>query len=163
MSKRPISRAGAAATIAAALVVIAGLITLGTPSRARERRFDQLRIEDLSQLSRLIDSYWVKHAALPQSLDSLVAARQLDRVPSDPQNRSPYTYLVTGERSYRLCATFAQPSDSSAAPVYGAYGDGDVVLQVGSGGAPIAREPHSWRHGAGESCFDLTPPSRDSK
>jgi hypothetical protein len=163
MSKLPISRAGTAATIAAALVVIAGLITVGTPSRARERRFDRLRIEDLSRLSRLIDGYWVKHAALPPSLDSLVAVRELDRVPTDPRNRSPYTYLVSGERSYRLCATFAQPSDSNAAAIYGVYGDDDIVFALGSGGTPIAREPHSWRHGAGESCFDLTPPAKNSK
>ena len=160
MSKRPISRAGAAATIAAALVVIAGLITVGSPSRARERKLDRLRVEDLSRLANLVDGFWMKQAALPQSLDSLATMRLVDRVPTDPQTHLPYTYLVSGERSYRLCATFAQPSDSNAAPI---YGDGDIVFSTGAGGTPIAREPHSWRHGAGESCFDLTPPPKDSK
>ncbi|MDQ2767455.1 MAG: hypothetical protein M3Y30_09900 [Gemmatimonadota bacterium] len=160
MSQRPVSRAGAAATIAAVLAVIAGLITLGTPSRARERRLDRLRIEDLASLASLIDGYWVKRAVLPQSLDSLVALRMVDRVPTDPQNRTPYTYLASGERSYRLCATFAQPSDSEAAPV---GRNEDIIFTTGVGGTPIAREHHSWRHGAGESCFDLTPPMKDSK
>jgi hypothetical protein len=153
-------RAGVTATVAAALVVIAGLITLRSPSRARERRLDARRTSDLSMLASNIERYWLEHSALPLSLDSLVTAQQLRRVPMDPQRHEPYTYLVSGERSYRLCATFAQPSDSDGAPE---NGSDDIVIGSGSGGTPIAREPHSWRHGAGESCFDLTPPARDSK
>ncbi|HEV7702814.1 MAG TPA: hypothetical protein VGO46_00925 [Gemmatimonadaceae bacterium] len=160
MSPRTVSRAGVAATIAAVLVVIAGLFTLGTPSRARERKLDELRVDDLSRLSNRIDGYWTKHSALPQVLDSLVADRQLDRVPADPQSHQSYTYLVSGERSYRLCATFAQPSDSAESS---RYDSDDFSLTVGDGGMPIARQPHSWRHGAGESCFDLTPPTKTSK
>jgi hypothetical protein len=160
MSGRPISAAGAAATAAAVLAVIAGLITLGSPSRARDRRLDQLRIDDLAQLSAFIDGYWRKHAALPPSTDSLVAARDLDHVPSDPKTGTPYTYLASGERSYRLCATFALPSDSNAAR---SYSYDPMVLNVGGSGMPIAQVPHSWRHGAGESCFDLTPPPKDAK
>jgi hypothetical protein len=151
MTKAPFSTAGAAATVAAVLVVIAGLLTLGMPSSARERRLDGLRVDDLSQLSRSIDLYWGKHAALPPTLDSLVAARQLDRVPLDPQNNTAYTYLVSGERSYRLCATFAQPSDTSA------------DANQGNRFEVFAGNSHSWRHGAGESCFDLTPPAKDAK
>ena len=158
MSERPVSRAGVAATIAAVLVVIAGLFMLGTPSRARARRLDQLRVEDLSRLSSLIDGFWLEHAALPRSLDTLVATRQLDRVPSDPENHSSYTYLVSDERSYRLCATFAQPSDSGDASE---YEGGNIVFRTGPHG--VMRGPQSWRHGAGKSCFDLTPPPKDSK
>ena len=160
MSPRSVSRAGIAATIAALLVVVAGLYTLGTPSRARALKFDALRVDDLKRLSSHVDEYWVKNTVLPQALDSLVATRQLDRVPTDPQTRQPYTYLVSGERSYRLCATFAQPSDSDAS-----FRDnsGDYMLSIGAGGTPIAGQPHSWRHGAGESCFDLTPPVKTSK
>lgn len=160
MSQRPVSRAGVAATIAAVLVVFAGLYTLGTPSRARALKFDALRVDDLKRLSNHIDEYWVKNAMLPQTLDSLVAAKQLDRLPTDPQTHQSYTYLVSGERSYRLCATFAQPSDSTAS-----FRDNsdEYMLNIGVGGTPIARQPHSWRHGAGESCFDLTPPAKSPK
>lgn len=150
MTNAPISRAGVAATVAAVVVVVAGLLTLGMPSRARERRLDGLRVQDLSQLSSAIDMYWSKYAALPPTLDSLVSTRQLGRVPLDPQSNTAYTYLVSGERSYRLCATFAQPSDTGAGPMY----DGFTALGGNS---------HSWRHGAGESCFDLTPPLKEAK
>jgi hypothetical protein len=148
MTDRQLSRAGVAATIAAALAIIAGLITLGKPSHARERRLDELRIEDLSRLSNAVDEYWSRHAALPPTLDSLVSQRQLDRVPVDPQTDSAYTYLPSGARSYRLCAIFAHPSDSASRPRY--------VDGIGDG-------KHSWRHGAGESCFDLTPPTKDAR
>jgi hypothetical protein len=148
MTRSPVSRAGVAATIAAVLAVIAGLITLGTPSRARERRLDELRTEDIARLSDAVDEYWSKHAALPPTLDSLVSQRQLDRVPKDPKTDSAYTYLASGERSYRLCATFAQPFDSASSQ---RYADG------------VDLEKRSWRHGAGESCFDLTVPVKPTK
>jgi hypothetical protein len=148
MTRPPISRAGVAATLAAALAVVAGLIMLGKPSHARERRLDALRIGDVSRLSDEVDAYWVKHAALPPTLDSLVSQNQLDRIPVDPQTDSAYTYLASGERSYRLCATFAQPSDTTLPP---GYADGIGVTR------------HAWRHGTGESCFDLTVPPKDSK
>lgn len=147
MSTQPLSRAGVAATIAAAVVVIAGLLTLGLPSHARERKLDGIRVEDLSQLSRAVDAYWDKYAALPDSLTSLISSHQVDRVPKDPQSGASYTYLVSGARSYRLCATFAQPADTTNRTRI------DVFL-------PANR---SWTHGAGESCFDLTPPEKDTK
>ncbi len=147
MSTQPLSRAGVAATIAAALVVIAGLLTLGLPSHARERKLDGIRVEDLSQLSRAVDAYWDTHAALPDSLTSLIASHQVDRVSNDPQSGAPYTYVVNGARSYRLCATFAQPTDTTERARIDVY-------------MPANR---SWRHGAGESCFDLTPPEKDHK
>lgn len=143
MREWPASRAGAAATIAAALVVVTGLVMLGTPSRARERRMDELRASDLAQLSTAIDEYWNKHAALPAVLDSLVSGRQLDKLPADPESNSSYKYVVTGEHGYRLCATFAQPTDTMAPPRSYDY---------------LGRISHrSWRHGKDESCFDLTP------
>ena len=148
MTRPAVSRAGVAATIAAVLAIVAGLITLGTPSHARERRLDELRTEDLARLSDAVDEYWTRHAALPPTLDSLVSQRQLDRVPADPQTNSAYTYLASGERSYRLCATFAQPFDSASTRP---YADG---VELGK---------HSWRHGAGESCFDLTVPVKETK
>jgi hypothetical protein len=149
--KAPVSRAGVLATIAAAVAVIAGLITLGLPSHARERRLDGMRVDDLVQLSNSLDAYWSKHTSLPLVLDSLVSDRQTDRIPSDPATKLPYTYLVSGERSYRLCATFAQPSDTT-----------DYRFAPSYAGSKPTR---SWRHGAGESCFDLTvtTPSKDEK
>jgi len=143
-----VSRAGLAATAAALAAIIAGLVTLGTPSHARERRLDELRVEDLARVSESVDEHWTRQGALPLTLDSLVAQRQLDRVPTDPKTGAPYTYLPSGARSYRLCASFTQPSDSASPRD---YADG---IDLGK---------HVWKHGAGESCFDLTVPMKESK
>ena len=148
MTTPPVSRAGIAASIAALLAIIGGLITLGTPSHARERRLDELRVEDLARVSESVDEYWTKHGALPLTLDSLVAQQQLDRVPADPKTALPYTYLPSGARSYRLCATFTQPSDSASRR---GYVDG---IDLGK---------HVWKHGVGESCFDLAVPVKEPK
>jgi hypothetical protein len=160
MSGRSVSAAGALATAAAVLAVVGGLLTLDSPSRARQRKLDHLRVEDLSHLAMLVDGYWAKHAALPASIDTLVQAGELDHVLRDPKSGAPYTYLVSGERSYRLCATFALPSDSTDEA---AYQTENIVFVMGSGGTQVARKAHSWRHGAGESCFDLVPPPKDTK
>jgi len=92
----PVSRAGVAATIAALLAVIAGLMILGTPSHARERRLDELRVADLARVSQSVDEHWAKHGALPLTLDSLVSQQQLDRVPTDPWGH-PYQYQHPGQ------------------------------------------------------------------
>src|SRR3954467_7186602 len=109
MSRRSISAAGAIATAAAVLAVIAGLLTLDSPSRARQRKLDQRRVDGLERISMAVDDYWGEHSALPDSLHALVKTGDLDRVPVDPRSGTPYTYQVSGERSYRLCATFALP------------------------------------------------------
>ena len=143
------SRAGGVATIAAALVVITALVMLGTPSRARERRMDELRTSDLAQLTVAIDGYWAKRAALPPLLDSLVSGRQLDRLPTDPETSAHYKYVVSGERAYRLCATFAQSTDTT--------------LSSGRGESSSEIAHQSWRHGRGESCFDLAAQQRTAR
>ena len=158
MTKRGVSSAGAAATIAAAVVVIAGLVTIGMPSRARERRIDGVRVGDLSMISSAIDAYWNKHSVLPEVLDSLVSRHELDRVPADPENKAAYTYVVSGARSYRLCATFSQPTDTSESA-----NDGNDIVFTSGNIPPFTRHSHSWRHSKGESCFELTPPEKESK
>jgi hypothetical protein len=158
VTRRGISPAGVAATIAAAVVVIAGLLAIGMPSRARERRIDGVRVGDLSMISSAIDAYWNRHSALPEVLDSLVSRHELDRVPADPESKAAYTYLVSGARSYRLCATFAQATDTSESA-----NDGNDIVFTSGNRSPFARHSHSWRHGKGESCFDLTPPEKEGK
>jgi hypothetical protein len=160
MSKRSISAAGAIATAAAVLAVIAGLLTLDSPSRARQRKLDQRRVDDLSRLAMIVDEYWEKHSVLPDSVEVLVKTGDLDRAPVDPTSGTPYTYQASGARSYRLCATFALASDTTDEST---YRSNNVVFYAGNGGRSMPRQPHSWRHAAGESCFDLVPPPKDTK
>lgn len=142
MARSKLSLPTGASILAAALAVIAGLIMLGSPSRARQRRLDDVRVRDLSSLSNALDSYWSKHSALPDTVDSLVSTRLLDRIPTDPVSGVRYPIHLTGMRSYRLCATFSQPLDTTDETQYNYYGG-------------LYRGRHSWQHGAGESCFDF--------
>lgn len=115
------------ATIAVTLTVVAGLITLGPPSVAREHRLDEQRTLDLVRITTAIDGYAKRQNALPPSLDTLVATHDLALIPRDPTTNTPYEYGPTGPSTYRLCATFQQPSDGNVA---------------------------KWNHSAGHTCFD---------
>jgi hypothetical protein len=141
-------RAAIATTVAALAAIVGGLFVIGTPSHARRGRLDNLRIADLTRISNKVDAYWKKHEALPAGLDTLRSDGLLHRIPKDPATSSAYTYHQSGERSYRLCATFAQPTDTANQET---YVDGENV------------SAHSWTHGAGESCFDLTAPEKEKK
>ena len=136
------------AIAAAAVAIVAALIMLGSPARAREHRLDELRVQDLASIANALDSYWTKHAAMPDTVDSLVSARLLDRIPADPSSGVRYPIYLTGARSYRLCATFSQPLDTTDRSQYNYYGG-------------LYRGPRSWRHGAGESCFDFSAERTD--
>ena len=140
------SRAAILATAAAVLAVGGGLYVIGTPARARAHRLDEMRVSDLSSISRQVELYRKQHAVLPSGLDTLRSDGLLSRIPRDPVTDSPYAYFPSGERSYRLCATFAEPSDTNRSR----YDEENIG-------------PHSWKHGAGESCFDLTASANDTK
>lgn len=142
MTKSGIGVPAIGAIAAAAVAIVAALIMLGSPARARQRRLDDLRVRDLSSIANALDTYWTQHAAMPDTVDSLVSARLLDRIPADPSTGVRYPIYLTGNRSYRLCATFSEPLDTTDENEYNYYGG-------------LYRGQHSWRHGAGESCFDF--------
>lgn len=143
MSSSRLNLPASASIAAASFAVIAGLIMLGTPSRARQRRLDDVRVQDLSSIAGALDAYWTKHNVLPDTVDSLVSTRLLDRIPTDPVSGVRYPIHLTGARSYRLCATFSQPLDTTDETQNNYYGG-------------LYRGRHSWQHGAGERCFDFT-------
>jgi hypothetical protein len=66
--------------------------------------------------------------------DVRAGARQRRPRITDPESGAPYTYQVTGESTFKVCATFAQARDRASDP--------------------------AWNHPAGRHCFDfdaLTP------
>jgi len=110
-----------------------GFLIIGTPAEQRALSFDKKRSNHLLQIANAVDVHWEHNGQLPASLDEVT--NLWVREAADPETGAPYRYQVTGERSYQLCATFAQKQDEPA------------------------RDPWSnrfGRHGAGEHCFDLT-------
>lgn len=131
-----------AATAVVVATVIAAVVVTGGPSSQREIRLDERRASDLDQIVAAVNAYWIRHNALPASLDSMVSDHQLAQVPRDPMTRQPYTYTATGSTTFHLCATFQQPTEEE---------DGGIVQIYGK----------SWdHHGRGPACYDLEPHRR---
>lgn len=120
-----------AAGVVVAGAVVAALFVMDPPARQRAERLDGIRVHQLQVLAWRIDAHAGVHGALPEDLAAI------DRSPgeaiADPVTGEPYTYEPTGERSYRLCATFGT---ATATP---------------HSGPPGVDE---WRHGEGRQCFD---------
>ena len=119
------------AGVVVAGVVVAALVVMDSPSKQRAERLDRIRVENLQLLSRRIDAHADVHDALPGTLDVLDVTG--GESISDPATGQPYAYEVTGERSYRLCATF------------------ETAVEAPHIGMPPFDE---WRHGEGRRCFD---------
>ncbi len=132
--------------VAAGVVVVATLgvamSMLGSPATQRDQKLDQRRVHDLERIVGAVRHYALTHKALPPTLD--VVARQPGRNLSitDPVDRTPYEYQVTGDRKFRLCAVFITDT-AKALEDNGAWTDDD------------------WLHGTGRQCFDRTANEKD--
>lgn len=129
----------ATALVAAVLAaILIGLYLAGSPAEARLLRLDAHRVDDLRSISWAVAEYRRGRGRLPPALDSLPLA--IGDAPSvfDPVSRQPYTYEVTGDSSYSLCADFARPSPSDRDNRYDA----------------------AWRHLQGHFCFPLVAPGK---
>jgi hypothetical protein len=120
--------------VAAALAAIgAAIVFVGSPADARQRRFDDRRVSDLTEITTSLDRYWTTSTQLPASLEE-AAVGGAASVPRDPESGEPYGYRALDDRRYELCATFARPSDEP----------------------PALNEPPFRAHAAGRQCFTMT-------
>jgi hypothetical protein len=141
------------ATLVVAATIVAALITLGPPSVARAEHLDVLREQDLAAIEGALYAYHNHGDSLPASLEPLVIAHDLTRIPHDPSTNEPYTYTVTGPSAYSICATFQRPSNDEDSSL------GTNHIYVGRS-AFVTWRHGPWRHGAGHTCFDeKLPPS----
>ena len=133
--------ASAGAALVLILSVAAGLWAGGSPGTQRALRLDQVRINDLQTIQFRVLEEWRVRGALPENLAALENDLTGFRVPRDPVTGETYTYEKTGERSFRLCATF--DAESPFAP------QGARFKTPGLAGS-------SWEHPAGFACFERT-------
>ena len=92
-----------------AFAIVAGMLALGSPAKARERRFDERRLEDLAAIERAVDDYHYYHGGLPTTLDDL--NKGAGQAPfRDPLTQQTYEYRALDDHGYELCAVFQQPS-----------------------------------------------------
>lgn len=142
-----------------AVVVVVGLFVAGSPSKERERRFDEQRVNELQQIAGAVDNAYYRDGHLPASLDEVAVNKQDYYVPStvDPRTRAPYEYRTTGGDTYELCATFDDVTQQTDQ-----YGRVTPVAPpktapVVGGAYPGYRD---WTHGAGRHCYQLIVESR---
>ncbi|MEX2186102.1 MAG: DUF5671 domain-containing protein [Pirellulales bacterium] len=131
----------AVAVTVAAVAVVWGGVLVGSPAAERQRKFDERRVEDLRDIGREIRSMCRSDRSdddaksklkrpLPKTLDEVAQAatyRKLDI--TDPETGAPYRYEITGESTFRLCATYSTERDQ--------------------------RWEVFWNHPAGDHCFDF--------
>lgn len=134
-----------------ASATVAGLFIAGSPGTERERRFDDQRVSDLQQIASAVDMHAANTGKLPSSLDDLVkpenARLYYVRAITDPETSAPYEYVVTGDSSYQLCATFTHSSDDTS---------GKNMAR------PVMMDPYAkiWEHPIGAHCFALVAPPK---
>jgi len=140
-----LARKGTALIVAATIFILAAVVAaiyIEPPQAAREKRLDDRRVRDLVSLEARVNEYWNRQKKLPQSLSDLSAAG-LQGADLDPETNAAYQYVPTGERSYRLCASFSAASADNARRDWPAR---DV----------------EWTHARGQQCFDRNVRPRPS-
>jgi len=86
--------------------IIGGIVIIGTPAEQRLIALDKKRVSDLNQIARKVRDHQAKNGILPASLSDI--PNEWVSHAADPETGEPYTYRVTGERSFQLCAVFAR-------------------------------------------------------
>lgn len=130
---------GAVATVAVVVIVVSGFFHIDAPAEVRAERLDQEQITHLQDMQWRIEEYYRTNGALPADIDALYIAATM---PEAPEDRAPYEYAVTGEMTYDLCATFAEPSTRSDSYSYARPLFDEAFVKF------------SWEHEAGEVCFE---------
>ena len=131
---------GVTATVAISL--IGGLYIAGSPGSARKSALDRQREHHLAAIANMIDIFWKRELQLPGDLAELERTRGIHlQSIADPVTGALYTYDITGESTYDLCAVFDAESRSARA-------------NVNYPGAHLSGAKF-WQHGKGNTCFSL--------
>jgi len=119
--------------------ILWGFAVLGSPSTQRMYKYDNQKINDLSNTTGSINNYYADNGKLPESLDELGKIEYYYVIRTDSQTNVPYEYKKITDVQYEVCAVFNKPSNNhfnpSDARMYG------VV---------------SWEHTEGRNCFVQT-------
>jgi Domain of unknown function (DUF5671) len=129
-------RIAAGVVVLAVLVsLIAGMLFIGSPRRARAAALDERRVQDLRSIHSAVALFWTGHQRLPSDLDEIAASGGLYLASTaDPVTAEPYEYRVVGGRNFELCAVFD---------------DASPARERAAAGLPL------WSHTAGRVCFEL--------
>jgi len=108
---------------------VSAFFVIDSPAVAREKKLDTNAINALQSVDSAVQSYYYRHASLPQTLSEVKS----DQLLPTALFGVDVSYEKTAKKQYRLCATFNRSSDTTTA----------VYISNG----PFAE------HGAGNVCF----------
>lgn len=133
--------------------IITGFIVVGSPTKQRNIRFDNQRVNDLSSIQWQIVNHFQQKGTLPASLAEVADPISGYAIPKDPQTETPYEYAVKSQYTFELCATFALPTqDTKGRGEY--YGGRDIAMT--SLIYPYPETGEAWNHEVGRTCFERT-------
>lgn len=123
------------ATAAVVTGAIAGFWLLGSPTRQRQIRADQQRLQDLHQIAQDLNqkAEQSQNRGKPVKLPALLPANERK---TDPISGKLYDYQRINNTQYKLCAEFA--TDSAEDRLQDPTTDQDF-----------------WQHPSGRHCFQL--------
>lgn len=133
---------GIAVGVLTLLAIGSGFLIIGSPSQARDYRFDAQRVNDLQGIQSQVLNYYQQKRELPTALSVLNDDFSGYRVPNDPKTGTPYTYTVEGVDAntktvgFTICAAFATT------------GGQQQTVAIGRGVSD------NWTHTKGATCFD---------
>ena len=93
-------------TVLVVAAIIYGFVEGGTPRHARDVKFDQTRINDISSIKFAVENYYYANKKLPESLTHVKNTSGLSKDPKDPQTNEDYEYKKVSSVSYQICADF---------------------------------------------------------
>ncbi len=123
--------------------VFSGFFIIGSPQSQRLLRFDQAKINDLSNIQWQIVQYWQQKKKLPQNLSNLNDSILGFRIPRDKQNDEEYSYKTLEILTFELCATFNLESKKEWDP----QRSEPSSIYFGS-------KQNNWQHKKGYQCFE---------
>src|SRR3989344_1090537 len=132
--------------------IVAGFFIMGSPMKQRLLRFDQEKINNLQNIQWQVVNLWQLKRTLPKTLADLEDPISGFVVPIDSQTGEPYSYRITDNLSFELCAVFNEKSvgvkftSEPPRPVPASLVS-DKIYNV---------ENSTWEHGVGEVCFSRT-------
>ncbi|EKE07602.1 MAG: hypothetical protein ACD_18C00031G0001, partial [uncultured bacterium] len=118
--------------------IIAGFFIVGTPQEQRNKRFDNQRVQNLSEIQEQIILYWQQKENLPTNLEELTNDISGFVAPTDPETKHSYEYNVKSDLTFEICANFettVNQEESKAMGMYDYYSPGYT--------------PQNWAHTTG--------------
>jgi type II secretory pathway pseudopilin PulG len=120
--------------------IVWGFAVLGSPRTQRLMKYDEQKVNDLTNIDNQIRNYTADNKTLPATLSDITTSQYYFDLPNDSQTNKPYEYKKVSATKYELCAEFNLASPDATQP--------NIYAR------PLGYT--SWTHPAGHYCFTQT-------